>query len=93
MYSKARPKKKIAQAIDSNQIINLEDWSITFNEFQPDGNKQLKKHASEESQDKGMRDCVSNVVKKATMLIIVQQSVKRILPKSRGIILLQVWRK
>jgi hypothetical protein len=26
-------EKKVAQAINSNQIINLEDWSITFNEF------------------------------------------------------------
>jgi hypothetical protein len=25
--------QKVAQAIDSNHIINLEDWSITFNEF------------------------------------------------------------
>jgi hypothetical protein len=64
--------EKVAQAIDSNQIINLEDWSITFNEFQHDGIKQFKKHASEESQDKGIRDYVSNVVKKATMLITVQ---------------------
>jgi hypothetical protein len=47
--------EEVAQAIDSNQIINLEDWSITFKEFQPDRIKQLKKHASEESQDKGIK--------------------------------------
>jgi hypothetical protein len=33
MYPESSPKKKFAQAIDSNQIINLEDWNITFNEF------------------------------------------------------------
>jgi hypothetical protein len=42
--------EEVAQAVNSNQIINLEDWSINFNEFQPDGIKQLKTHASEESQ-------------------------------------------
>jgi hypothetical protein len=51
MYPKSSPrKKKVAQAVDSIQINNLEDWSTNFNEFQPDGIKQLKKHASEESQ-------------------------------------------
>jgi hypothetical protein len=44
--------EEVAQAVDSNQIINLEDWSITFKEFQPDRIKQPKNHASEESQDK-----------------------------------------
>jgi hypothetical protein len=34
--------KEVAQAVDSSQIINLEDWSITFIEFQPDRIKQLK---------------------------------------------------
>jgi hypothetical protein len=47
--------EEVAQAVDSNQIINLEDWSITFKEFQPDRIKQLKKHASEESQDKSIK--------------------------------------
>jgi hypothetical protein len=28
--------KEVAQAVDSNQIINLEDWSITFKAFHPD---------------------------------------------------------
>jgi hypothetical protein len=69
--------EEVAQAVDSNQIINLEDWSITFKAFQPDRIKQLKKRASEESQDKGIKkNCVSNAVKKITMLIIVQQSVR-----------------
>jgi hypothetical protein len=68
--------EEVAQAVDSNQIINIEDWNITFKAFHPDRIRQLKKHASEESQDKGIRDYVSNVVKKATMLIIVQQSVR-----------------
>jgi hypothetical protein len=48
-------QKKVAQAIDSNQIINLEDGSITFKAFQPDRVKQLKKHASKESQDKSIK--------------------------------------
>jgi hypothetical protein len=47
--------EEVAQAVDSNQIINLEDWSITFKAFQPDRIKQLKKHASEESQDKSIK--------------------------------------
>jgi hypothetical protein len=48
-------REEVAQAIDSNQIINLEDWSITFKAFQPERIKQLKKYASEESQDKGIK--------------------------------------
>jgi hypothetical protein len=47
--------EEVAQAVDSNQIINLEDWSINFKAFQPDRVKQLKKHASEESQDKSIK--------------------------------------
>jgi hypothetical protein len=51
MYQKKKSvPEEVAHAVNSNQIINLEDWSINFNEFQPDGFKQLKKHASEESQ-------------------------------------------
>jgi hypothetical protein len=38
MYPKS-VLEEVAQAVDSNQIINLEDWSITFNEFQPDRNQ------------------------------------------------------
>jgi hypothetical protein len=41
MYPKSVPEE-VAHAVDSNQIINLEDWSINFNEFQRDGIKQLK---------------------------------------------------
>jgi hypothetical protein len=47
--------EEVAQVVDSNQIINLEDWSITFKAFQPNRVKQLKKHASEESQDKSIK--------------------------------------
>jgi hypothetical protein len=47
--------KEIAQAVDNTQTINLEDWSITFKAFQPDRIKQLKEHASEESQDKSIK--------------------------------------
>jgi hypothetical protein len=47
--------EEVAQAVDSNQIINLEDWSITFKAFQPDRIKQLKKHAGEESQDNSIK--------------------------------------
>jgi predicted RNase H-related nuclease YkuK (DUF458 family) len=69
--------EEVDQAVDSNQIINLEDWSITFKAFEPDRVKQHKKHASEESQDKSIKkNCDSDAVKKATMLIIVQQSVR-----------------
>jgi hypothetical protein len=48
-------QKEVAQAVDCNQIINLKDWSITFKAFQPDRIKQLKDHASEESQDKSIK--------------------------------------
>jgi hypothetical protein len=47
--------EEVAQAVDGNQIINLEDWSITFKAFQRDRINQLKKHASEESQDKSIK--------------------------------------
>jgi hypothetical protein len=50
--------EEVAQAVDSNQIINLEDWSITFKAFQPDRIKQLKENASEESQDKSIKKTV-----------------------------------
>jgi hypothetical protein len=32
MYPKPVPEE-VAQTVDSNQIINLEDWSTNFNEF------------------------------------------------------------
>jgi hypothetical protein len=47
--------EKVAQTVDSYQIINLDDWSITFKAFQPDRIKQLKEHASEEIQDKSIK--------------------------------------
>ena len=33
----------VAQAEDSNQTINLEDWTITYKEFQPKRSKQSNK--------------------------------------------------
>ena len=41
-----------AQEEDSTRIINLEDWSITFKEFQPKRSKQPKKQISKTSQEK-----------------------------------------
>ena len=42
----------VAQAEDSNQTINLEDWTITFKEYQPKRSKQSKKQISKASQEK-----------------------------------------
>ena len=42
----------VAQAEDSNQAINLEDWTITFKEYQPKRSKQPKKQISKTSQEK-----------------------------------------
>jgi hypothetical protein len=78
-------KKKVAQAIDSNQIINLEDWSITFNEFQPDGIKQLKKHASEESQDKGLKRLCFKSGEEGHYVNNCSTKRKRILPSHDGL--------
>ena len=33
----------VAQAEDSNQAINLENWTITYKEFQPKRSKQSNK--------------------------------------------------
>ena len=41
-----------AQAEDSSQSINLEDWTITFKEFQPKRSKQPKKQISKTTQEK-----------------------------------------
>ena len=41
-----------AQAEDSSQSINLEDWTITFKEYQPKRSKQPKKQISKTSQEK-----------------------------------------
>jgi hypothetical protein len=35
--------EEVVQDRDSNQAINLEDWSISFKEFQPKRSKQPKK--------------------------------------------------
>ena len=42
----------VAQAEDSNPTINLEDWTITFKEYQPKRSKQPKKQISKASQEK-----------------------------------------
>ena len=39
-----------AQDKDSTRIINIEDWSISFKEFQPKRSKQPKKQISKASQ-------------------------------------------
>ena len=41
-----------AQAEDSSQSINLEDWTVTFKEFQPKRSKQPKKQISKTSHEK-----------------------------------------
>ena len=45
----------VAQAEDSNQTINLEDWTITFKEYQPKRSKQPKKQIGKASQEKGQQ--------------------------------------
>ena len=42
----------VNQAEDRNPTINLEDWTITFKEFQPKRSKQPKKQISKASQEK-----------------------------------------
>ena len=42
----------VAQAEDSNQTMNLEDWTITFNEYHAKRSKQPKKQISKASQEK-----------------------------------------
>ena len=42
----------VTQAEDRNPTINLEDWTITFKEFQPKRSKQPKKQISKASQEK-----------------------------------------
>jgi hypothetical protein len=84
MYLKSSPRK-VAQAIDRNQIINLEDWSITFNEFQPDGIKQLKKHASEESQDKSIQRLCFECGKEGHYVNNCPTERRRILPSHDGL--------
>jgi hypothetical protein len=75
----------VAQAIDSNQIINLEDWSITFKAFQLDRIKQLKKHASEESQDKSIKTLCFGCSKEGHYINNCPTERKRILPSHDGL--------
>ena len=42
----------VTQAEDRNPTINLEDWTITFKEYQPKRSKQPKKQISKTSQEK-----------------------------------------
>jgi len=42
----------VTQAEDRNPTINLEDWTITFTEYQPKRSKQPKKQISKASQEK-----------------------------------------
>ena len=44
-----------AQAEDSSQSINLEDWTVTFKEFQPKRSKQPKKQIGKSSKEKGQQ--------------------------------------
>ena len=40
------------EGVAQNPTINLEDWTITFKEFQPKRSKQSKKPVSKSSQEK-----------------------------------------
>ena len=42
----------VTQAEDRNPTINLEDWTITFKEYQPKRSKQYRKRISKASQGK-----------------------------------------
>jgi hypothetical protein len=88
MYQKFSPRK-VAQAMDSNQIINLEDWSITFNEFQPDGIKQLEKHAGEKRQDKGLKRLCFKCGEEGHYVNNCSTKCKRILPNHAGLYFLK----
>jgi hypothetical protein len=44
--------ERVAQDDDYTQTINLEDWSISFKEFQPKRSKQSKEQISKASQEK-----------------------------------------
>ena len=43
--------ERVSQDEDRTQTINLDDWSISFKEFQPKRSKQPKKRISEASQE------------------------------------------
>jgi len=44
--------EEVVQGRDSNQTINLDDWTISLKEFQPKRSKQSKKQISKASQEK-----------------------------------------
>jgi len=44
--------EEVAQDEDSTQTINLDDWTISFKEYQPKRSKQPKKQISKTSQEK-----------------------------------------
>jgi hypothetical protein len=44
--------EEVTQAEDRNLTINVEDWSISFKEYQPKRSKQPKKQISKTSQEK-----------------------------------------
>ena len=44
--------EEVTQDEDSTQAVNLEDWTISFKEFQPKRSKQSKKQISKASQEK-----------------------------------------
>ena len=46
------PVLEVAQDEESTQAVNLDDWSISFKEFQPKRSKQPKKQISKTSQEK-----------------------------------------
>jgi hypothetical protein len=75
----------VAQAVDSNQIMNLEDWSITFKTFQLDRIKQLKEHASEESQDKSIKGLCFKCGEEGHYVNNCPTKRKRILPSHDGL--------
>jgi hypothetical protein len=77
--------EEVAQAVDSNQIINLQDWSITFKAFLPDEIKQFKKHASKESQDKSIKRLCFRCGKEGHYVNNCPTKCKRILPNHDGL--------
>jgi hypothetical protein len=78
-------QEKVAQAVDSTPTINLEDWSITFKAFQPDRVKQLKEHASEESQDKSIKRLCFKCGEEGHYVNNCPTKCKRILPSHDGL--------